>query len=77
MTNDIFVHIIDFDSTTTKEVVTCNADGSYSIFINARISQEQQNNAYIHALKHILRLDFESSSSADVIEAYTHRLKAI
>ena len=75
--NNVYVHIIDFKSTTAKETVTCNDDGSYSIFINARLNQEQQNNAYIHALKHIVRLDFESNTSVDILEAYAHRASNI
>ncbi len=77
MHNDIFIHVLDFHNTNVKETVTCNEDGSYSIFINAKLNQEQQNDAYIHALKHILRLDFESNCSVDRLEAYAHRLKAI
>ena len=63
---------MDFKSSTIKETVTCNEDGSYSIFINARLNQEQQNDAYMHALKHILKLDFESNNSVDRLEAYAH-----
>ena len=74
MHNEIFVHLLDFPSTSVKETVTCNEDGSYSIFINAKLNQEQQNDAYMHALKHILRLDFESNSSVGRLEAYAHNL---
>lgn len=73
MTNDIYVHVIDFDTTKVAETVTYNEDGSYSIFLNARMSQQMQSDAYIHALNHILRLDFESGSRADALEAYAHR----
>lgn len=72
---DINVVVMDLKSTTIKETVTCNEDGTYTIFLNARFNQEQQNDAYIHALGHILRLDFEHKTSADVIEAYAHKLK--
>lgn len=74
-TNDIYVHIIDFKNSKTKETVTVNDDGSYSIFINSRFNNEQQTNAYIHALGHITRLDFEKNNSVDVIEAYAHGLR--
>lgn len=74
MTEDIFVHVIDFPNTKVAETVTQNEDGSYSIFLNARLSKQKQNDAYIHALKHILRLDFEHRASADTIEAYAHKL---
>lgn len=42
-------------------------DGSFSIFINARISQARQMIAYQHALAHIMRDDF-SKTDADEIE---------
>lgn len=72
---DINVQIMDLKSTKVKETVTCNEDGSYTIFINSRFNQEQQNNAYIHALGHILRLDFDQKTSADILEACAHNLK--
>jgi len=74
--NNIYVHLLDFKTTKSKETVTCNEDGSYSIFINSRLNQEQQTNAYMHALGHIMRLDFECTSSVDTIEAYAHKLNA-
>lgn len=73
MTEDIFVYVIDLKSTKVSETVTRNEDGSYSIFLNARMSQEKQCDAYIHALGHILRMDFESESSVDVLENIAHR----
>lgn len=74
MTEDIFVHVIDFNNTAIAETVTHNDDGSYSIFINSRLSKAKQTDAYMHALKHILHLDFESGSSVDRLEAYAHGL---
>lgn len=73
MTEDIFVYILDFKNTKIAETVTRNEDGSYSIFLNSRMSQEKQCDAYIHALGHILRMDFESESSADTLESIAHR----
>lgn len=73
MTEDIFVYVIDLKSTKVSETVTQNDDGSYSIFLNARMSQEKQCDAYIHALGHILRMDFESEASADILESIAHR----
>ncbi len=75
--NNIYVHVLDFKTTNAKETVTCNADGSYSIFLNARLTYKQQNDAYIHALGHIMNLDFENTKSVDLLEAYAHKRKAI
>ena len=75
--NNIYVHVVDFKTTKIKEAVTCNEDGSYSIFLNAKLTHEQQSDAYIHALGHIMRLDFENTSCVDLLEAYAHKKNAI
>ena len=73
MTSDVRVFIINMD-TKVREQITENADGSYSIFLNAKLTQEQQTDSYIHAIKHILRQDFENHS-ADRIEYYAHKVR--
>lgn len=75
---DINVQMMDLKTTKVKETVTCNEDGSYTIFLNTRFTQEQLNDAYIHALNHIIRADFgRHTSSVDSIEAYAHGLNKI
>lgn len=67
---DIFVHLINMPG-STNEAVTPNEDGSYSIFINARLSNDEQLKAYEHALKHIQKEDF-SKDEVQLIEAQAH-----
>ena len=68
--------MMDLKTTKVKETVTCNEDGSYTIFLNTRFTQEQLNDAYIHALNHIIRADIDKhTSSVDTIEAYAHGLQ--
>ena len=43
---DINVFLIDFKSAKVKELVTENADGSYTILINAKYSSQRQLEAY-------------------------------
>ena len=75
---DINVQMMDLKTTKVKETVTCNEDGSYTIFLNTRFTQEQLNDAYIHALNHIIRADFDKhTNSVDTIEAYAHGLNKI
>lgn len=74
MLENIFVHYLNMP-TSVKSNVTHNEDGSYSIFINARLSQNQQVNAYMHELEHILKDDFNRRhETADRLEYYAHRL---
>lgn len=73
ITNEVFVHLIDFKGANAKETVTSNEDGSFSIFINSRLNQEQQTDAYLHALSHITRFDFENRDACvDHLEYYAH-----
>ena len=67
---DINVQMINCD-TCIKESIIPNSDGSYTIFINARQTREQQQISYNHALKHILGADF-SKEIADKIEFDAH-----
>ncbi len=57
LTEAIGVYFLDMD-TAVEEEVHPNEDGSFTIFINARISRARQMLAYQHALEHIMRDDF-------------------
>ena len=54
MINVVFMNM----NTKIHEAVTPNEDGSYTVFINSRLSTEAQKNAYLHALYHIRNDDF-------------------
>ena len=69
---DIGVHLIDMD-TAVHEHVIMNEDGSFSIFINARLNYESQMLAYHHALMHIANDDFYKED-ADMIESASHKV---
>lgn len=67
---DYQVQLINFPG-KGKEAVTENEDGSYTIFINSRLSRDMQLLAYYHALRHIAGTDFEKYN-ADEIEYSAH-----
>lgn len=73
MTPDVNIFLVNF-STPGKEMVIQNEDDSYTVLINAKLSQDGQLKAYQHALKHIDNRDFEKSD-VQSIEFYTHELK--
>lgn len=62
-----------FPNTKDREVITENDDGSYTIFINAKISHDAQLRAYQHAMRHINEDDFKKYS-VQAIEAQAHEL---
>ncbi len=67
------VRLIDMP-TRVKGYTQEDDDGTYTIFINARLSIEQQREAYLHELKHLMQKDFEKEH-VQRIEAYAHGLK--
>ncbi len=54
---DINVQIMDMDTMVPEHLVK-NADDSYTIFLNARLSRDSQLKYYYHALRHITENDF-------------------
>lgn len=70
--HDITVHLIDFPKgKKVHEAVTENDDGSYSVFIDSRLSNDGQLREYKHALNHIENGDFEKPD-VQLIEAAAH-----
>lgn len=74
VTKDVNVILIDMP-TGKNEVVTPNEDGSYTLFINARLSYNGQLNAYRHGMRHIEHDDFDKYD-VDRIEYSAHNLQA-
>lgn len=72
-TPDVNTFLVNFPS-PGKEMVVQNEDGSYTILINAKLSQDGQIEAYEHALKHIGSADFEKSD-VQSIESQAHGFK--
>ena len=60
---------------SVRSYVVVNADESYTIVINSRLSYEQNLVSYNHELDHILNGDYEKGCSADLIEFVAHDTK--
>ena len=69
--NEVFVHYADLGS--VKACCTPNEDGSYSVFINPRLSDAEQKKSLEHELSHIRNDDFNSDLDVDEIESIRHR----
>lgn len=71
---DYQVRLIKFPPGRTKEAVTENEDGSYTIFIEQALSHEEQRKKFLHALSHILGNDF-SKDDVHQIERTAHGIE--
>lgn len=73
MTNDIYVQYYDMP-TSVKSFCRANPDGSYTIVINAKLSDESRLARYRHEIKHIKNgdFDYDKNENVQVIETRAH-----
>ncbi|MFQ9569083.1 MAG: hypothetical protein ACLR03_10675 [Roseburia inulinivorans] len=69
---DYFIELIKFPNHKVREAVTENEDGTYTIFIEETLSRSEQQDAFLHALKHITGDDFRKED-IQKIERHAHR----
>lgn len=62
---EINVQILNMDTKIPEQLIK-NDDDSYTIFLNARLSQESRLKSYRHALNHILGNDFEKDNVQEI-----------
>lgn len=74
MTQDVNTILADMPATIGAYTVS-NADMSFTIVLNARLSYERQLLAYHHEMKHIENGDYNKRCSADLLECYAHAYK--
>lgn len=67
---NINIQLLDMDTKIPEQLVK-NEDNSYTIFLNARLSQESLVKSYYHALQHIEENDF-GKDDVDKIETQAH-----
>lgn len=72
MGEDCFVFLKNLP-TTLKALVVENEDDTYTIFLNSRLTYEQQCNSYKHEIDHIKKKDFEKDCNVSELEFDAHR----
>ena len=68
--NDIYVYVVDMPTTAAEMIMPCT--GGYTIYLNAKLTQEERVKAYRHALRHVERNDWEKED-VQQIESETHK----
>ena len=71
---DIHVYYADMPYSIKSNVVE-NADGSYTLYLNSRLSHEANLKGYLHELRHICNNDLEFCNDVQETEFRTHNLK--
>ena len=62
---EINVQLLNMDTKIPEQLVK-NEDDTYTIFLNARLSQESRLKSYYHALKHITEDDFNKENVQEI-----------
>lgn len=65
MGNDIFIYLVQFPSTDIHEAVM-PCVGGYTVYLDARLSDEGKKRAYRHAIGHILHNDFSKDNVGEI-----------
>lgn len=75
LVDDIFVYVNEDMPDKAAELVSPNADGTYTILLNGNLSRERQTEAFWHAIRHINHNDFErvEALGIQVIENQAHK----
>ena len=55
---------------TVRALTARDRDGHYNIYINTRLSADQQQEALLHEMQHLLRDDFDSARTFEQAETY-------
>lgn len=66
--DDVFTYIVDLP--VDEMVVPCE-DG-YTVYISGRLSKSEQEQAYLHAIRHINSGDFDSVYDVQKVELKAH-----
>lgn len=70
MDDDIYVYLVDLPTAVPEMVAPCL--GGYTIYLNAKLSYHDRVKAYLHALGHVERNDWENED-VQIIESEAHK----
>lgn len=65
--NDIVCRVIELPA-RVNAVTVVDADGTFNIYVNARLSRDEQQKAYRHECRHIKKQHFYSPKTAEICE---------
>lgn len=68
--DNIYIYPVNLPTTVHETVVPCMS--GYTVYINDKLSFEQRQKAFAHALRHIQNHDFDREDSVQDIETQAH-----
>lgn len=65
--SNVHIYYIDMPYSVTSTIVECE-DGSYTIYINNRLSYEKQLEGYLHEIRHLENNDLNNCYDVQKVE---------
>lgn len=65
---DIFVRLVETLPSTVQGFTIADEDGNYNVYLNAKLSREQQQEVYQHEVEHIHGDDFAHDADDSVAQ---------
>lgn len=66
---DYFVRVVDFPNWASPMFTVQNADGTYSVYLNARYTREQLRHRFPHEIVHMRENHFQDERDISELEA--------
>lgn len=67
--DDIFVYLVDLPPKVAEMITPC--ENGFTVYLNSRLSYQDRVKAYMHALKHVERNDW-NKDNVQMIEKEAH-----
>lgn len=61
---DYFVRLVPFPNRGADALVVSNGDGTYSVYLDARLDRDHQIDGYSHELDHMIRDDLHRNDAS-------------
>lgn len=66
-TSEIYIYYVDMPYSMDSNLVE-NPDGSFTLYLNSRMTHEKNVEGYLHEVKHVNNDDFEGTSDIHDVE---------
>ena len=65
---DVYIYYVDMPCSVASNIVE-NPDGSYTIYLNSRMTHERNIKGYLHEIRHLINNDLNECNNIQNIES--------
>ena len=68
---DVYIYYVDMPCTIAANIVE-GADGSYTLYLNSKLTSERQFEGYLHEISHVVNSDLKECDDVNYYELRAH-----